>query len=197
MALVAGVVAETQPADRIHDFAVWMAGEQRRVFLLCLRMLRDPEDADTAAQDAFLKAYRALEKNSATAPEDPARWITRIAVNTCLDRLRSRRWMFWRRRAGQMEEEVALTLAPARSPSPEDRVFASEIGKRLAAAMERLSDRQRSVFVLRHYDDRSLEEIGALLGLDLGTVKAHMARATARLRNELRDLYGRHALDRG
>ena len=52
------------------------------------------------------------------------------------------------------------------------------------------TDRQRVVFALRHYEDKSLEEIGQILGLDIGTVKAHMFRAVAKLRDELRDLYG-------
>jgi len=55
--------------------------------------------------------------------------------------------------------------------------------------MERLSARQRAVFTLRHYEDKSLEEIGLVLGLDVGTVKAHMFRAVSKLRVELRDLY--------
>ena len=57
------------------------------------------------------------------------------------------------------------------------------------AALGRLSARQRAVFTLRHYDQKSLEEIGTLLGLDVGTVKAHMFRAVSKLREELRDVY--------
>ena len=84
---------------------------------------------------------------------------------------------------------MILSMAPSVSPNAEDRVFAKEIGKRLAAAMDRLSDRQRAVFTLRHYEDRSLDEIAGLLDLDVGTVKAHMARAMVKLRDDLKDLY--------
>jgi RNA polymerase sigma-70 factor (ECF subfamily) len=56
-------------------------------------------------------------------------------------------------------------------------------------ALDKLSARQRTVFTLRHYEDMSLEEIGGLLCLDVGTVKAHMFRAVTKLRVELRDLY--------
>lgn len=175
----------------LADFAGWMASEQRRVYLLCLRMLGDADDADTAVQDTFLKAYRALEKQE-TAIEDRAKWVTRIAVNTCLDRLRSRRWQFWRKRPSQADEEVILALTPAAVPDAEDQVFAAEIGSQIHSALGRLSDRQRAVFTLRHFDGHSLEEIASLLGLDVGTVKAHMARAVARLRAELKDLYALH-----
>ena len=171
------------------DFGAWMASEQRRIFALCLRLLQDQDEADSATQDVFLKAYQALNKRDAPPLDDPARWITRIAVNACLDRLRSRKWQFWRRRPGLQAERGALTLARSKEPEAEDRYFASQISLRLNGALERLSARQRAVFTLRHYQGQSLEEIATLLGLDVGTVKAHMFRAMAKLRGELRDLY--------
>ena len=68
-------------------------------------------------------------------------------------------------------------------------IFAREIAKRLQSAVARLSLRQRSVFTLRHYEDRSLADIAEILNLDLGTVKVHLFRATEKLREELHDLY--------
>jgi RNA polymerase sigma-70 factor (ECF subfamily) len=180
-----------EAAINLEDFSAWMAAEQRRIYLLCLRFLRNSEDADLATQDAFLKAYRALGEGKTPVIEMPAKWITRIAVNTCLDRLRSRRWLFWRQRASSEEEKAVFQLTPASGPGPEAALSARDISRRLSAALNRLSSRQRSVFVLRHEEDLSLQEIGELLGLDLGTVKAHMARALKKLRRELRDLYGK------
>jgi RNA polymerase sigma-70 factor (ECF subfamily) len=177
-------------ADFTGKFTVWMASEQRRVYGLCNRLLRDPDEADSATQDVFFKAYQALSKADAKPLDDPARWITRIAVNTCLDRLRSQRWRFWRKRPSQQDEQVILKLASSVRPEAEDRYFASQIRDRLEAAIAQLSPRQRAAFTLRHYDDLSLEEISSLLDLDIGTVKAHMHRAVVKLRNELRDLYG-------
>jgi RNA polymerase sigma-70 factor, ECF subfamily len=188
-----GQMVERLPVARtsaalVSDFGAWMASEQRRVFSLCLRLLQDQDEADSATQDAFLKAYQALKKEDARDLDDPSRWITRIAVNTCLDRLRSRKWRFWRRRPG-VDEPAALALVRSAAPEAEDRYFAGQISTRLNAALTRLSARQRAVFVLRHYSNRSLEEIGGLLSLDVGTVKAHMFRAVSKLREELRDLY--------
>jgi RNA polymerase sigma-70 factor (ECF subfamily) len=181
-------------ADFGANFGTWMAAEQRRVFALCHRLLQDPDEANSATQDTFLKAYQAMRKEDARELDDPARWITRIAVNTCLDRLRSHKWQFWRRRpraAGSSTPDEGTTLALIRSAAPEaeDRYFAAQISSRLESALDRLSARQRAVFTLRHYDDLSLDEIGDVLGLDIGTVKAHMFRAVSKLRTELRDLY--------
>ncbi len=173
----------------IRDFGPWMTAEQRRIYSLCQRFLQDRDEADSATQDVFLKAFQAL-KRGGTDLEDPARWLTRIAVNTCLDRLRSRKWQFWRRRPSSEDEQTILTMAASTSPEAEDRYFAGQIGERLNIALDRLSPRQRAVFALRHFEDLSLEEIGDMLGLDVGTVKAHMFRALAKLREDLRDLYG-------
>jgi len=122
--------------------------------------------------------------------DDPSRWITRIAVNTCLDRLRSRKWQFWRKRPNGEEEEWLLETTSSPRPEAEDKCFAREIRARLEMALNRLSPRQRAVFTLRHFEDMSLEEISTTLGLDVGTVKAHMFRAVSKLREELREFYG-------
>src|ERR1041385_4961199 len=95
----------TEPAQ-LRDFGAWMASEQRRVYALCQRFLQDRDEADSATQDVFLKAYQALKKDDAKDLDDPARWITRIAVNTCLDRLRSRKWQFWRKRPSSEDEKT-------------------------------------------------------------------------------------------
>jgi len=194
-----GVMVEPLLAERtepdvsagiLRDFSAWMTSEQRRVYSLCQRFLQDRDEADSATQDVFLKAYQALTRADAQQLEDPARWVTRIAVNTCLDRLRSRKWQFWRRRPAPEDEQAILAMAPSRSPEAEDRYFAGQIGARLMSALDKLSPRQKMVFSLRHFDEMSLEEIGTILDLDVGTVKAHMFRAVSKLRTELRDLYG-------
>lgn len=183
------MAANAENGALLREFGSWVASEQRRIFLLCERMLQDREEADSATQDAFLKAYQALKSGKAPDIEEPAKWITRIAVNTCLDRLRSRKWQFWRKRPGAEEESTILAMARERRPDAEQQVLARQIEQRLSTALDRLSPRQRAVFTLRHFDDRSLEEIADILKLDVGTVKAHMFRALSKLRGELRDLY--------
>src|SRR5271154_2945365 len=152
-----GVMAEPLLAEQVEsgllrDFGAWMTSEQRRVYSLCQRFLQDRDEADSATQDVFLKAYQALSKEDAKDLDDPARWLTRIAVNTCLDRLRSRKWQFWRRRPSSEDEQIFLALEPSTAPDAEDGYFAGQIGVRLAAALGKLSPRQRTVFTLRHFE---------------------------------------------
>ncbi len=191
-----GVMAE--PLDgEIHvggdlrDFGSWMASEQKRIFLLCRHLLQDPDEADSATQDSFLKAFKALsrDKNDPADMQSPGKWITRIAVNTCLDRLRSRSWKIWQRRPAPADEELILRMAPGAGPDAERQIFARQIQQRLDIAVGKLSARQRAVFSLRHYDAMTLEDIADVLQLDVGTVKAHLFRALTKMREELKDLY--------
>jgi RNA polymerase sigma-70 factor (ECF subfamily) len=175
-----------------REFGTWMVSEQRRVFLLCRRMLQDTEEADSATQDTFLKAWQAFQRLEAKSLDDPGKWLTRIAVNTCLDRLRSRRWQFWRKRPKPEDESTILNLAAATAPNAEDQLFARQIAQRLSRALKRLSLRQRAAFTLRHYEDRSMAEIAEILNMNVGTVKVHLFRATEKLREELHDLYFRN-----
>jgi RNA polymerase sigma-70 factor (ECF subfamily) len=191
-----GVMAEKIEGEAcsgldLRSFGTWMASEQRRVFLLCRRFLQDADEADSATQDVFLKAYRALAKRSEDSEEldNPAKWLTRIAVNTCLDKLRSKSWKLWQRRPAPQDEEIILQMAPGTDPDAERLLFAKQIQQRLETAQAKLSERQRAVFALRHYEAMALEEIAAVLKLDVGTVKAHLFRALTKMREELKDLY--------
>ena len=183
---------EAHAGLELRDFGSWMVSEQRRIFFLCRRMLQDADEADSATQDVFLKAYKALSKGESKDLDNPGKWVTRIAVNTCLDRLRSKAWKIWQRRPPLADEEVILQMTPAVSPDAESQMFAKQIQRRLEMALSKLSDRQRVVFSLRHYEATSLEDIADVLNLDIGTVKAHLFRAVARMREELKDLYGAH-----
>ena len=94
-----------------REFGAWMTSEQKRVFLLCRRMLDDTEEADSATQDTFLKAWQALKRPESKELDDPGKWLTRIAVNTCLDRLRSRRWHGFSRCHAFQDSSVSYSFA--------------------------------------------------------------------------------------
>jgi RNA polymerase sigma-70 factor, ECF subfamily len=184
------VEAETQLRADVRHFGAWMVSEQRRIFLLCRRMLQDADEADSATQDVFLKAYRALGRRSEAAElGNPGKWVTRIAVNTCLDRLRSKAWKVWRRRPSVEDERHILANTPGRGADAEAQLLAKQIQRRLELALTKLSARQRAVFLLRHFEAMPLEDIAEVLKLNVGTVKAHLFRAIAKLRTELKDLY--------
>ncbi len=191
MGAVAGEFSDSiRSSLELRDFGTWMTSEQRRIFLLCRRMLQDSDEADSATQDVFLKAYKAMSKpDNELDLDNPGKWVTRIAVNTCLDRLRSNAWKIWQRRPAPEDEQLILQMTSGTEPDAERLLFSQQIQRRLELALTRLSDRQRAVFSLRHYEALPLDEIADVLKLDVGTVKAHLFRALNKMREELKDLY--------
>jgi RNA polymerase sigma-70 factor, ECF subfamily len=182
---------EAESHMREIDFEAWMAEEQKRIFLLCMRLLRNRDEADSATQDVFVEAYKTVSKHGRDSIKEPPKWLTRVAYNTCYDLMRSKRWHFWQKHSRDASGDDQLRMIPSDCPTQEEEASAWEIRGRLEKALERLSVRQRMVFIFRHEQQLSFEEIAGMMGRDTGTVKAHMARAIKKLREELRDLYVR------
>lgn len=160
-----------------------MERHHRRLFRIALSYLRDPDEAMDAVQETFVKAYQAAPRWDPVSEVAP--WLSRIAVNHSIDCYRRRR----RRR--QTEEPMPAETGDhdarwsAGTPSPEHEASGREVGQRIAVALLALPERQRAIFVLRHYDERTLPEIANVLGMSLGTVKSSLHRAVARLRERL------------
>jgi RNA polymerase sigma-70 factor (ECF subfamily) len=158
-----------------------MERHQRRVYRIALSYLRDPDDALDAVQETFVKAFLSASRWDGSSDAGP--WLSRIAVNHAIDRYRRAK----RRRAtySPIEEGDHDERLAAEEPSPEREAISRDFGERIGAALRGLPEKQRAVFVLRHYDEMSLEEIATTLGLRLGTVKSSLHRAVLGLRERL------------
>jgi RNA polymerase sigma-70 factor (ECF subfamily) len=161
-----------------------MERHQRRVYRIALAYLRDPDDALDAVQETFVKAFVSAARWDGSSDAGP--WLSRIAVNHAIDRYRRAK----RRRAtySPIEEGDHDQRYAAEEPSPERRAISQNLGERIGTALRALPEKQRAVFVLRHYDEMSLEDIAATLGLRLGTVKSSLHRAVQGLRERLSGL---------
>jgi RNA polymerase sigma-70 factor (ECF subfamily) len=115
-------------------------------------------------------------------------WLLRIAVNLARDYGKNRRTSFWRRLVGlEYAEESENRQVRGSQPSPERVLLAREELEAVWAAVDSLSQQQRTIFLLRFTEELSLAEIAVILKLSVGTVKAHLFRATARVRETVRD----------
>ena len=137
---------------------------------------RNAADAEEAAQDGFVKAYRALGRFREGAPFRP--WLLRIVANEARNRRRAagRRAHLWERAAA--DEEVSGDAAP----SPEAVVLGRERRRQLLDVLADLGEDDRAVLACRYLVGLTEQETGAALGLRLGTVKSRTARALARVR---------------
>ena len=155
-----------------------------QIFRFLLSSLRDPELAETLTQDCLLKSYRSWD--GFRGDSQVLTWLLRIAINLQKDQWRNRRLQFWRQATTNAVDagEAANWLASEGS-TPEMQVAAKEQVKLVWRAVEKLSERQRTVFLLRHVEEMDIAEIAEATRLSEGTVKAHLSRAMGRVRAEL------------
>jgi RNA polymerase sigma-70 factor (ECF subfamily) len=176
------LVRKAQRGDQAA-FAALVTRHQRYVYNLAYRLLRDAREAEDLTQEAFLRAWRGLARFRGA--EDPAgakftTWLYRIVTNLCYNRLPGLR----RQVAEQDAETLDRVSAPERE-RPDAQVEASQRRARLQAAIDALPDKYRLVVTLFYLQEQSYQEIAAVLGLPLGTVKTHLYRARERLKEAL------------
>jgi RNA polymerase sigma-70 factor (ECF subfamily) len=160
--------------------AVLMERHYRRIYRIALSYLRNPDDALDCTQEVFVKVFERSWRFRGESEVGP--WITRVAVNHAIDHFRKARRRLTR------EEPLEPQEMKAERPTPEGAAHAGELSERIGRALRSLPERQRAVFVLRHYDDLSLPEIAESLGMRIGTVKSNLHRALGRLRVRLAEI---------
>ncbi|OGF20996.1 MAG: hypothetical protein A2V63_02280 [Candidatus Eisenbacteria bacterium RBG_19FT_COMBO_70_11] len=167
------LVARARSGDQ-EAFRDLVEHQRDRAYALALRILRHPQEAEEAAQEAFVRAWRALPRFRGDARFST--WIHRIVARRALDRAAARK-----RRLGR---EVGVESAEA-LPAPgggTDAAAAWSRARRLEALMATLSEAQRAVVTLYYYENRSVEEVAKALRMPEGTVKTHLSRSRAALR---------------
>ncbi len=168
-----------------EEFASIVESHRRQIFRFLLASTRDVDLAETLTQECFLKAHRNWARFRGES--SPMTWLMRIAINLEKDHWRNRRLQFWRKtQTNAVDLDEASEWLPSDERSAEQQVLAKEQVARVWKALSRLSDRQRSIFLLRFVEERELSEIAQATGLSEGTVKAHLSRALGKVRAELR-----------
>lgn len=182
---IRGLVERGEMDEARDRFSGLVATHQRRATRIAYQYLRDAADADEAVQDAFVKVFGHITSYREAWPFEV--WFTRILINGCLDRRKARtrreRWFV----PGEISsaDEARVSVAAPRDASPEGRLLARERRARIAAAIDRLDGRQRTVFMLCHYGDCTPRDVSAITGLNESTVRVHLFRAAHKLRGLL------------
>ena len=149
---------------------------QDRIYNLCRYLLGNSQDAEDAAQDVFIKAYRKLKD---FRPESSLyTWLYRIGVNTCLDHKR-------KYRPEPLKDQSLVEGLLSAEPSPERSYQSKEIGQAIQAALAQLPKNSRAVIVLKEIEGLSYEEMAEVLNTSIGTVKSRISRARKELRRLL------------
>lgn len=161
-----------------HDFTEVCGPYAPMVYKHCLLMLKRPAEAEDAAQEAMLKAYRSFGEYRG---EGVARWLYRIAHNTCLDVLKSARV----KHETQWDDEAPEPSDPALNPEEAYQKNAEKDG--LWEAVSRLPEEQRAVIALYYGENLDYQQIASALGVASGTVKSRLNRAKEALKKILEE----------
>lgn len=177
-----GLVEAKSTPGSLDEFDAVVRAHQQHVYRVLVSLVRDPDTADTLTQECFLRAFQ--KRTSFRGDASIRTWLIRIAVNLARDYGRNRRTGFWRRLFHYGDDSGQTADVCDGRPDAERALIARQELGAVWSALERLSDGQRTVFVLRFVDDLSLDQIATVTGTTVGTVKTQLFRAVAALRRE-------------
>jgi len=182
-AMIGCVPGET-PLTELSDINALDRAYRPRLLRFVAYSTGDQDLAETIVQDCLLKAYNARESFRGECSVQT--WLTHIAVNLIRDHQRTRKFQFWRRAAKTAPDLTELaSLLPSRESSPESQVLARERAQQVTVALETLSEKQRTVFLMRFIEEMDPQEISAATGMQINTVKTHLHRAVKAVRLKL------------
>jgi RNA polymerase sigma-70 factor (ECF subfamily) len=162
-------------SGRREAFDVIVERHRRAVYQLCYRFVGNHEDASDLAQDAFIRAFRGLERFRGQSALGT--WLYRIAVNVCLNRVGAKQ--------PQTEPLDARPHIDERAIAPDSELLRGERAEQVRAAIAQLPKKQRATVILRVYHELSHEEIAGVLGSSVGAVKANFFHALGNLKKLL------------
>jgi len=174
------LIARARSGDEIA-YRTLLEKYERAVFSICLRMVRNRDEAADLAQDSFIKVFAMLERYNPSYAFSS--WLFKITSNLCIDYLRKRRIETF-----AMDEPISGDKGDiqrqyeAPDPDPETEYIRKEKMERLSEAVENLPPHYRIMLILRHQENLSYEEIAESLDIPLGTVKARIHRAREMLK---------------
>lgn len=181
------MAADELPAATMNEAGgveEWMRLYRARIFRYILFATRDEDAAESLTQDCFLRAHMA--RTSFRGDCSMATWLMRIAVNLVRDHQRSMKLRFWKKAAMLDAAEMSDRLPDMKS-STEHRLIAKQRVAKVWRAVEMLSDRQRSIFLLRFVEELELPEIAEAMKLNLNTVKSHLYRALSAVKQQVEE----------
>lgn len=153
----------------------------RPVYNLTYRMLGNPEEAEDAAQEAFLRAYSRLEQYD--PKQKFSTWLFSIANHHCIDRLRKRRASFV-----SIDDNPVLMNLEGDMPMPESSALSMERSAEVQRLLNKMEPQYRTPLILRYWEEYSYDEIAQTMDLSVSAVKSRLFRA----RKQMADLYRQH-----
>jgi RNA polymerase sigma-70 factor (ECF subfamily) len=170
--------------SELEDIDAVVRLHRPKVFRFVAFSVSDRDAAESITQDCFLKAH--LTRHQFRGDCSISTWLMRIAFNLVRDHTKSQKFRFWKNAAATAIDanDVSQHLA-SRAASAEEQLIAKEQVETVHRALQELSGKQRSIFVMRFVEEMELSDIAAATGMSLPTVKTHLYRAVGAIRTRL------------
>jgi RNA polymerase sigma-70 factor (ECF subfamily) len=178
----AHLIERAQAAD-MDAFCELAASYERRIYSLALHYCHNPQDAEDLSQEVWLRAYQSITKFRGDSSFYT--WIRRITINCFLNRERSALARWWHTDKLAPEDTITADYQVLNIPGAETTLNNHILFAKVMRALAQLTPRQRLIFLLKHHEGMTYEEIANALGCSTGTAKKAVARALAKLRQQL------------
>ena len=172
----------------VDAFRILVERHSRALYALAHRMTGNAHDAEDIVQESLMRAYRQIKNFESRA--EFSTWLHRIGANCALDHLRSRKNRDQIVQDGGEDHEDMVASLPTKEPSPIQQIADSQIRHHVEGALGTLSVTERSAFVMRHFQEMPLSEIGQALGINENAVKNTIFRAVQKVRRALEPIVG-------
>lgn len=179
------LIQQMQSGD-INAFRDFVEKYKQQVYYLALDLTGHHHDAEDLSQEVFIKAYSSIQSFRKDAALSS--WLYRITVNAFIDKKRKKAWQLLRFKLDSDDENATPFPEPAEpgiSGDPERQMESALFQQHLEKAMAKLSPKEKTIFVLRHHHEKSINEIAEMLEIATGTVKSLIFRSLKKLQKEL------------
>jgi len=178
-------IRHAQEGDR-EAFRKLFEENKNLIFSLAYRYTKNMEDAEDILQDTFIKAYHSLHTFQLQNNSTFSSWIYRICINCSIDFLRKNK-----KRKQSSDQNVEIQAVPSShfSTDPESPRKLSDVQEKLNQVLEKLSTRQRMIFILKHYQEMGTKEIAEYMNCSEGSVKKQLFRAVSVVKENFRQFF--------
>ena len=178
------LVARTRPISELDDIDELVRTYRARILRFVAYSTGDPDLAETITQDTLLRAYNS--RNEFRGECSINTWLTGIAINVTRDHLRTKRYKFWKQlRTSAIDIQEVASFLPTNESNPEGQLLAKEKVEEMLKVIQKLSYKQRTVFLMKFSEDMQVSEISQLLDMPVNTVRTHLHRALKAVRSQL------------
>jgi len=176
-------LADGEHISQLDDVAALMRLYKAKIFRFVAFSVRDLDAAESITQDCFLKAHNT--RNQFRGDCSVSTWLMRIAFNLVRDHTKTQKFRFWKTtQSSSIDVNELGNYLPSGASSPEAQYLARERVEMIRSSLKKLSEKQRSIFLMKFVEDLDISEIAEVTGMPVQTVKTHLYRAVAAIRDK-------------